>query len=252
MYCGDDRWDIDSLRELESPRAATRRLGGLTLLPTALTSLANAFILQGDLERAASANAEAAQIDTATGNRLSFSVGAILAARGDDDAAALIDAQIDFARAAGLGLSTMTALASAMLHNSLGEYDQALAAAREAAGHRWEWVGHLSLHELVEATVRCGETGVAADALARLSATVDPHGSEWALRGPVPLTGSPRGRRERRDVLRGGDRAVGPHLGPSGPGARTCCTGSGSVGSTAASTPAPRCAPPTRCSTRSG
>ena len=93
------RWDVDSLRELGLLHvAATRQLGGLTLLPTALTSLANAFILQGDLERAASANAEAAQIDSGDGEPpVVLGRGDPGGARGDDDAAALIDAQIDFA-----------------------------------------------------------------------------------------------------------------------------------------------------------
>jgi DNA-binding CsgD family transcriptional regulator/tetratricopeptide (TPR) repeat protein len=177
-------WDVDSLRELALLHIrATRATGGLSMLPTALTTHAQACILEGDLDAAASAVAEAAQIDAVTGNRFSFSVGAILAAvRGDEGAAALVDDQVSNARAAGLGLAVMIALwASATLYNSMGEYEKALAAAKEAMEHRWEWVGHVSFHELVEAAARCGADADAADALERLSATVDPNGSDWAL-----------------------------------------------------------------------
>ena len=177
-------WDVATLRELSQIQVrAAREMGSLSVLPTALMSVAHACVFEGDLDAAASAIAEAAQIDAATGNRLSWSVGALLAAaRGDEGAATLIDTQLELARAAGFGHPTMSALwAGATLHNSAGEYEKALARAREAAEHRWEWVGHLSLHELVEAAARCGEAAVAADALSRLSAFVDPNGGDWAL-----------------------------------------------------------------------
>ena len=176
-------WDFESWRDLARLQVQAARMGGLSMLPSALTTLAHTSILEGDLDAAASAVAEAAQVDSATGNRFSMSISAILAAvRGHEDAAALIDDHVASARAAGLGLAVMIALwASAKLHNSLGEYEKALAAAEEALAHRFEWVGHTSFHELVEAAARCGERDVAADALARLSATVDPNGSEWAL-----------------------------------------------------------------------
>jgi DNA-binding CsgD family transcriptional regulator len=158
-------------------------MGGLSMLPTALTTLATAYILEGDLDAAAAAVAEAAQVDSATGNQFSMSMNAVLAAvRSQEGDAALIFDQVSNARAAGFGLAVMIGLwASATLYNSMGEYEKALAAAKEAMEHRWEWVGHVWFHELVEAAARCGADADAANALERLSATVDPNGSDWAL-----------------------------------------------------------------------
>ncbi|MFD4675942.1 AAA family ATPase [Lentzea sp. NPDC058450] len=70
--------------------------------------------------------------------------------------------------------------ASAVLHNSLGEYPVALAAARAAVEPGDLYLAGSALPELVEAAVRCGETNLAAEALADLVARTSPCGTPWA------------------------------------------------------------------------
>jgi len=59
--------------------------------------------------------------------------------------------------------------AAAVLHNGLADYPAALAAARQATAHGDLGPAGLSLPELVEAAVRCGEPGTAAAALESLT-----------------------------------------------------------------------------------
>jgi hypothetical protein len=83
------------------------------------------------------------------------------------------------ARGEGLGLFH-TNWATAVLHNGLGRYADALPAAEQAADEDYApLVAPCALSELIEAGVRSGDRDGAADALRRLSATVI-KSSDWA------------------------------------------------------------------------
>jgi DNA-binding CsgD family transcriptional regulator len=70
---------------------------------------------------------------------------------------------------------------TAVLHNSLGNYRDALTAAQQASEHGQLGVSDRALAELIEAAVRCGEPEVGEVALARLSARASLCGTDWAL-----------------------------------------------------------------------
>jgi DNA-binding CsgD family transcriptional regulator len=79
----------------------------------------------------------------------------------------------------GLSLAHYT---SAVLHNGLGRYPDALAAADQASANRHELgFANWALAELIEAAARTGDTRRAADALERLARTTQPSGTPWAL-----------------------------------------------------------------------
>jgi DNA-binding CsgD family transcriptional regulator len=84
-------------------------------------------------------------------------------------------------RGEGIGV-TMTHWANALLCNGLGQYEDALAAAQEAARHQQELtVPRWGLAELVEAAARSGAPELASDALERLSEATRASGTDWAL-----------------------------------------------------------------------
>src|SRR5207237_10601694 len=73
-------------------------------------------------------------------------------------------------------------LATAVLYNGLGRYEEALAAAQQAvedplAVRLSTW----GLVELIEAAVRSGKAEVAGDELGRLSEMTAASGTDWAL-----------------------------------------------------------------------
>jgi ATP/maltotriose-dependent transcriptional regulator MalT len=69
-----------------------------------------------------------------------------------------------------------------LLCNGLGQYEDALAAAQEAARHQEEFAApRWGLVELVEAAARSGASEQASDGLERLSETTRASGTDWAL-----------------------------------------------------------------------
>lgn len=76
---------------------------------------------------------------------------------------------------------TATQLAEAVLHNGAGHYEQAAAAARDAADADQLALSGWARAELVEAAVRCGQHDVAAAAVARLDDDATAAATEWAL-----------------------------------------------------------------------
>ena len=139
--------------------------------------------------------------------------------------------------------------ATAVLHNGLGRYDEALAAARRACEHDDLGFYGWSLAELVEAggPERRARGGRRRPAPARGADAV-----------PAARTGHAASRRDRAhswptttapNPLPGGHRAARPHAAWSCTWpARTWCTASGCAARTAASTRASSSAPRTRCS----
>jgi DNA-binding CsgD family transcriptional regulator len=179
----DVHWDVLSQGYLDTVRQA----GALSLLPVALGSRAVFDVHRGDLAAAAALVAESHWIAEVTGgeNTLTPMPEAWLAAmRGQERRAEdLIQDTLDAATALGQGVAlNMMFSARAVLCNGLGRYDDALAAASEAAADPLElgptkW----ALAELIEAGVRSGNTGAAAAAFEQLSAMTRASGTELAL-----------------------------------------------------------------------
>jgi ATP/maltotriose-dependent transcriptional regulator MalT len=71
---------------------------------------------------------------------------------------------------------------TAVLHNGLGRYGEALAAAQQVGEDiNASWWGNWGLVELIEAAARSGKAELAVDALGRLSQTTAASGTNWAL-----------------------------------------------------------------------
>jgi DNA-binding CsgD family transcriptional regulator len=179
----DTDWDAVSQRHLDLARKA----GALSLLPVVLTNRAIFEIHRGNLTAAGSLIAEWQWLAEVSGSgpRLTPMPEAWLAAmRGHDERAELlIRDTVNEASARGLGATlTMMHVARAVLCNGRGRYEEALAAAQEAATDPLElgptkW----ALAELVEAGVRCGHTDVAVGAFGQLSAMTRASGTDLAL-----------------------------------------------------------------------
>jgi len=179
----DVHWDVLSQRHLDT----VRRAGALSLLPLALASRAIFDVHSGNLAAAAALVAESQWVAEVTGgeNTLTPIPASWLAAmRGHEkQAEQLIAGTLNdaIARGQGVGLNMMYS-ARAVLCNGLGRYEDALAAAREAATEPLElgptkW----ALAELVEAGVRSGHADLAASAFEQLSAMTRASGTELAL-----------------------------------------------------------------------
>ncbi|MFE9687064.1 ATP-binding protein [Streptomyces sp. NPDC006285] len=164
-------WDPDAhVRIIEWLLKNGRASGSPLVLRLGLAQAASAAALTGDLDEAMAAIAEEEAIADATGappviyHRLQLA-----AMRGRrQEALTLFEAVTATATVMGQVISNVH-WAGAVLHNSLGEYPEALAAARRAVADGELFVSGFALPELVEAAVRCGEHAAAADALASLT-----------------------------------------------------------------------------------
>jgi hypothetical protein len=136
--------------------------GHLTLLPFALDSRAGAQVFAGNLTRAGAILDELAAVNDAIDIRHEpYSELALAAMRGrEDEATRVLASRMDdfLVRGEGMGV-TLAHWATAALHNGLAHYEQALAAAEEAAADPHElWFSGWGLVELVEAAARTGKT----------------------------------------------------------------------------------------------
>jgi DNA-binding CsgD family transcriptional regulator len=179
-------WDDDAWRDLlERQVLLARQAGALDQLPVDLGALSMSASWRGDLAGAASLIAESDAVCQATGSRAAPYAAMMLAALRGDQAAAnpLIEATIAEATAGGQGLAvTYARWTGSILYNGLGRYDEALAAARQASEDTpGLYVSMWALPELIEAASRTGNTGIAADALARLTETTQASGTDFAL-----------------------------------------------------------------------
>ena len=179
---GDDAsWDELTDRQVQLARNA----GALSLLPIALIERFGVQLFVGDLDAAASLVAEAEAVVEATGSQLAPQGAIALAAwRGREaEASALIQASRQEVERRGEGLWLIaTEWASAVLFNGLGRYEDALAAAEQAAEDPHElgvstWVPT----EIIEAAVRSGDPERAAGPLRRLQEISRAAGTDWAL-----------------------------------------------------------------------
>ena len=129
--------------------------------------------------------AESDAVVEATGSHLTLRTSIVLANwRGrDDEALALIEARREdvLRRGEGLWLAAND-WGSAIRHNGLGRYEDALAAAERAVGAaRGLGPSILLLAELIEAAARCGQAERATGPLAQLAEIAHAVGTDWAL-----------------------------------------------------------------------
>jgi DNA-binding CsgD family transcriptional regulator len=177
----DESWDLLSAGHVQ----CARDVGALGVLPVALSQRAALHLLEGEFAAATSLIEEAETISKATGSQRLLAVRVALAAfRGRERQAAQLTeiSTKDVARRGeGAGL-TFVQWATAVLGNGLGRYEDAMEAARRAAGDPDELVFSVwAAAELVEAAARSGVPGRAAGALERLCESTRASGSGWAL-----------------------------------------------------------------------
>jgi DNA-binding CsgD family transcriptional regulator len=177
-----DCWSVLSGLHLDFARAS----GALAPLSAALNARRVMAIFYGDFDVATSLGVEEIAVKEVTGVRKA-SYGALLLAAYHGrpvETLPLIAANVDDAIARGEGLGLQHAhWASAVLNNGLGRYPDALPAAEQAADEDYTpFITACALPELVEAAVRSGQTGVATEALNRLSTRTgnSAESSDWA------------------------------------------------------------------------
>jgi DNA-binding CsgD family transcriptional regulator/tetratricopeptide (TPR) repeat protein len=161
-----------------------REAGELSLLSIALAERFSLQLFLGDHVGAQASVLESEVVAAATGSRLAPQRALLAALRGDEaEATALIDAgrREVLDRGEGLWL-VITEWASAVLFNSLGRYEEALAAAEQAIGHPHELgVSTWAQPEFIEAAARSGHPERAAGPLRRLQEISSAAGTDWAL-----------------------------------------------------------------------
>jgi DNA-binding CsgD family transcriptional regulator/tetratricopeptide (TPR) repeat protein len=175
----DETWHILASRHIKLARDA----GALSELPLAVRSRILLHSHAGELAEGAALIAEAQVVAEATGSQLApYGATGIAAWRGREaEATELIQANMDGATSRGEGRGVTSQYSAALLHNGLGHYDKALAAAELACEYDDIGVLGWELTELIEAAVRSGQPARASDALQRLSETTRASGTDWAL-----------------------------------------------------------------------
>ncbi len=178
-------WDDDAGRAIMDREVRlAREAGALDELPVNLVPLAMSATWRGDFAAAASLIAEGDAVCEVTGSRLAPYAAMFLAAmRGNQaELTSLVEATIAAAEAGGQGAAvTYAHWVAAILHNGLGRYADAFAAAGQARTGSHLYMSMWALPELIEAAVRTSNTEVAAGALERLAESTSVSGTDWAL-----------------------------------------------------------------------
>jgi DNA-binding CsgD family transcriptional regulator len=162
-----------------------RDAGALITLPIALYVRTGVHTFAGEFTEAASMVAQAESVAEVTGSRIApyGAVGLAVFRGREAQAAQLIQTAADDAGRRGEGRAlTFVDWAAAVLGNSLGRYEQALAAAQRASedSPAVQFAGW-ALIELVEAAARSGVPERAAGAVQRLSGIARACGTDWVL-----------------------------------------------------------------------
>jgi DNA-binding CsgD family transcriptional regulator len=182
-----DLWDDDTADAVTSRFVGLARdTGALATLPLALTTRIVVEIFAGDLVAAAALVEEMHGIEDGTGIKVPAYTGQLLAAwKGRESVAReLVAETATDAERRGEGLGSITAgWACAVLFNGLGRFEEAFAAAEQAAAPHQErgiltWA---PLVELVTAASRIDRPDAGADALRRLEQLTQASGTQWAL-----------------------------------------------------------------------
>jgi DNA-binding CsgD family transcriptional regulator len=179
-------WDFETCVEAATRQVAVARASGALAVLAIGLNLQCRFVAQaGDFDEAQLLMAEARAVTEATGTQVEPTGMLVLfALRGrEDEAFRLIDAVIESASARGQGSAVQDArCARSVILNALGRYGEALAAAEQASDATAALPVTLwALSERVEAAVRCGKVGQAAEALERLTEQTGGIGTGWAL-----------------------------------------------------------------------
>ena len=176
-----DSWDVLSDRQVTLASDA----GALIALPLAFNTRVGLHVFSGEFTEAASMVAQAESVTEAIGSSIApYGTLALAVFRGREaEAAQLTQTALDDVgrRGEGGGLSFVD-WATAVLYNSLGRYEEALAVAERAsedspAMYFTGW----ALVELIEAAVRSMAPERAAGALQRLSDIARACGTDWAV-----------------------------------------------------------------------
>jgi DNA-binding CsgD family transcriptional regulator len=178
-------WDDAHASSLSRAAVDTARdTGTLSELALALSARTPILVFCGDLAGAAATVAETVSVEDVTGIR-SAPYGALILSAWQGrprETTNLIETTEREAGARGEGIGVaISAYARAVLCNSLGRYEEALAAATSASEHQEVVAENWGLSELVEPATRCGRIDLATDALARLSFKAQAAGTDWAL-----------------------------------------------------------------------
>ena len=204
-----DLCDQDTYGSLNTRQSAMLRAAGeLTVLPAALTTSAGASVTSGDFAQASELLEQSDAISMATGAPPHRSVRSYLAAcRGQQEQGLqFVRTTIEEATVRGEGTEVTIALFSAaILHNGLGQYDEAFAACTSAL--EFDDVGmygHL-LNEMVEAASRSGRVSVAENAAAQLTQRAEASDTATALgysaRAQALLSAGPAAEHQYRSAI---------------------------------------------------
>ncbi|MGW7696471.1 helix-turn-helix transcriptional regulator [Streptomyces asiaticus] len=170
-------WNFDAMRGIAT-RAVTagRESGSFHALPIGLAMRATATVHTGDFGAAMELISEQEAIADATGAApLVYPRLHLAAMRGRHKDAVELFASVDHR------MSLSVEWATAVLSNGLADYPAALKAAKQAVEYGAVSTAGLALPELVEAAMRCGETEVAAEALASLHERTQAGRQAWGL-----------------------------------------------------------------------
>ncbi|MDT7845656.1 helix-turn-helix transcriptional regulator [Streptomyces justiciae] len=202
-----DAWDRLATRLLEfveeSGQAAAR--------PFALATRASVDLFAGDLASAAFRTEELRTVSEAVGiSHPAYTSLMVAAWRGDEERHAELLTRVEgdaVSRGEGVGL-LVSGWSTALLHNSLGRYEDALAAAAAAADNPQREASVAvgwALAEYVEAAVRCDEEERALDAFRRLCDRTGPSGTDWGLgveaRSRALVTGGAAAEKHYREAV---------------------------------------------------
>jgi DNA-binding CsgD family transcriptional regulator len=179
-------WDDESAYVLsERHLEIARTTGALTELPLALGSRTPILVFCGELSAAASLVEEARSVRQAAGiSEAPYGALTLAAWRGQGrELRGLIEATMREASSRGEGSGiAICEYTHAVLCNGLGQYDEALLAARRACEDPQDMVAHdWGLAELVESAARSGRMDLATDALQRLTRKAGASGTSWGL-----------------------------------------------------------------------
>ncbi|TCC49084.1 helix-turn-helix transcriptional regulator [Kribbella capetownensis] len=177
----DESWEVLSTRHLRLARQA----GALAVLQIALNSRMGLHFFAGEFAEAAALVNELSTVNEVMANHLPpYGALALAAWQGRPEIVSGLTRSTyaeGGARGEGMGL-TIVDYSSAVLHNGLGRYQEALRTAEQGAGYPDELgFSTWSLVELVEAAARSGHPDRAADALDELVRTTGASGTDWAL-----------------------------------------------------------------------
>ena len=178
-------WDDDSADFLSHHNVQiARKTGTLSELALALSARTPVLVFCGDLAAGAATVAETESVEEVTGIS-SAPYGALIlhAWRGDvRETKELIEITTRDAGARGEGIGlAICEYTRAVLCNGLGQYEEAVTAARSASDYHEVVAENWGLSELVEPATRTGRTDLATDALDRLARKAQATGSDWAL-----------------------------------------------------------------------